>query len=58
MKRIVLFLFFSLVLIDLAKAQQEPMYTQYMFNTLAYNPAYAGSLGFLSMNAIYRIQWV
>ena len=26
-----------------AQAQQDPMYSQYMFNTLAFNPAYAGS---------------
>ncbi|MBR8538063.1 type IX secretion system membrane protein PorP/SprF [Carboxylicivirga sediminis] len=43
---------------NLAKAQQDPMYTQYMFNTLAYNPAYAGSREVLSLMALSRHQWV
>jgi len=39
-------------------AQQDPLYTQYMFNTLAFNPAYAGSREMLSMMALSRHQWV
>jgi len=39
------------------QAQQEPMFTKYMFNTLTYNPAYAGSKENLSINALYRNQW-
>jgi type IX secretion system PorP/SprF family membrane protein len=39
-------------------AQQDPMYTQYMFNTLSINSAYAGSADYLTANAIYRHQWV
>jgi type IX secretion system PorP/SprF family membrane protein len=39
-------------------AQQDPMFTQYMFNTLSINPAYAGSKDFLSATAIHRSQWV
>ncbi|MDX2194886.1 MAG: type IX secretion system membrane protein PorP/SprF [Cytophagales bacterium] len=38
-------------------AQQDPQYTQYMFNMLAINPAYAGSRDVLSMTALYRNQW-
>ncbi len=38
-------------------AQQDAMFTKYMFNQLAYNPAYAGSYDFMSINAIYRNQW-
>lgn len=41
-----------------ARAQQDPMYSQYMFNTLAFNPAYAGSPGVLSLMALSRHQWV
>lgn len=37
--------------------QQDPLYTQYMFNTLAINPAYAGSRDVLSATALYRHQW-
>jgi type IX secretion system PorP/SprF family membrane protein len=39
-------------------AQQDPMFTQYMFNTLSINPAYAGSKDFLSATVIHRSQWV
>lgn len=39
-------------------AQQDPMFSQYMFNMLSVNPAYAGSADLLSVNAIYRDQWV
>lgn len=41
-----------------ATAQQDAMYTQYMFNGLAVNPAYAGSREVLSVTALYRRQWV
>ncbi len=39
-------------------AQQDPIYSQYMFNTLAINPAYAGSRGALNATALYRTQWL
>ncbi|MRI01968.1 type IX secretion system membrane protein PorP/SprF [Kriegella sp. EG-1] len=39
-------------------AQQDAQYTQYMYNTVAVNPAYAGSRGVLSINALHRSQWV
>jgi type IX secretion system PorP/SprF family membrane protein len=42
----------------LAYAQYEPMYSQYVFNTLVINPAYAGSQGDLNATAVYRKQWV
>lgn len=38
--------------------QQRPVVTQYMFNGLALNPAYAGSLNYFSATALYRKQWV
>ena len=40
-----------------AIAQQDAMYTQYMFNTLAVNPAYAGSRNVVSATAMLRSQW-
>ncbi|MDC6354737.1 MULTISPECIES: PorP/SprF family type IX secretion system membrane protein [unclassified Robiginitalea] len=40
------------------KAQQDAQYTQYMYNTMTVNPAYAGSRGQLSLAALYRSQWV
>jgi type IX secretion system PorP/SprF family membrane protein len=38
-------------------AQQEKMFSQYMFNMLALNPAYAGSRDVLSATGMYRNQW-
>jgi type IX secretion system PorP/SprF family membrane protein len=39
------------------EAQQHPMYSQYMFNMLNINPAYAGSRGVVTATALYRNQW-
>lgn len=39
-------------------AQQDAQYTQYMYNTVNVNPAYAGSRGALSFFALHRTQWV
>lgn len=41
-----------------AQAQQESKYTQYMYNVVGFNPAYAGSRGSLSIIGLYRSQWV
>ncbi len=40
------------------QAQQEPMYTHYMYNTLVINPGYTGSREALSVTALHRSQWV
>jgi len=48
----------SSLCITFVYAQQDPMYTQYMFNTLAINPAYAGSRDVLSATLLYRHQWL
>lgn len=39
-------------------SQQDAQYTQYMYNTVNVNPAYAGSRGVLSVFGLYRTQWV
>ena len=39
-------------------AQQDAQYTQYMFNTISINPAYAGSRGVMSIMGLHRSQWV
>ena len=39
-------------------AQQDAQYTQYMYNTVSINPAYAGSRGHLSIAGLHRSQWV
>ncbi len=48
---------FLLLLVDV-KAQQDPHYTQYMFNTMSVNAAYAGSRGHAVLTAIGRTQWI
>ncbi len=54
--------FFLLILLILGTgqtfAQQDPMYTQYMYNTLSVNPAYAGSREALSITGLLREQWI
>ena len=41
-----------------ASAQQESQYSQYMYNTMTFNPAYTGSREVLSAMGLYRSQWV
>lgn len=38
--------------------QQDSQYTQYMYNTININPAYAGSRGVLSIFGLHRSQWI
>lgn len=42
----------------IANAQQNPEYTQYMYNTMTINPGYAGSVGTLEASLLHRSQWV
>ncbi|MEO8234038.1 MAG: type IX secretion system membrane protein PorP/SprF [Flavobacterium sp.] len=55
-------LFFTSILALLAffdaHAQQDPHYTQYMYNMNVINPAYAGSKENLSIGLLFRKQWV
>jgi type IX secretion system PorP/SprF family membrane protein len=55
-------LFFALILLLVsgfqANAQFEPQFTQYMFNEMFINPAYAGSRDQISATLSYRNQWV
>ena len=54
-----LFLLALLVIaITKTKAQQDPQYTQYMYNMSVINPAYAGSKETVSGGVLYRQQWV
>lgn len=53
------FILFAMLLTGLAGfAQQDAQYTQYMYNTVNINPAYAGSRGAMSFFGLYRTQWV
>ncbi len=52
-------LFFAMLTFGfLTNAQQDAQYTQYMYNTINVNPAYAGSRGVLSVFGLHRTQWV
>ena len=57
-KSIFLTAFLSLIFVVQGLAQQYPVFTQYYFNELVLNPAYAGSQVQLSLTAQYRNQWV
>jgi type IX secretion system PorP/SprF family membrane protein len=58
MKKLSLLVLILVVLCaDVATAQQDPQYTQYMYNMNVVNPAYAGSKESLSVTALYRNQW-
>ena len=50
--------FFALFMTNLLFAQQEPMYSQYMFNMSHINPAYVGNRAVDNITTIYRKQWV
>ncbi len=53
------FLFIALMFTGFAAlAQQDAQYTQYMYNTINVNPAYAGSRGVMSIFGLHRTQWV
>jgi type IX secretion system PorP/SprF family membrane protein len=47
-----------LLAVNIAKAQQDPMYTQYNFNTQTINPAYAGTWDNMGFLVLGRHQWV
>ncbi len=58
MKKLILLIFITSVLsVDFASAQQDPQYTQYMYNMNVVNPAYAGLKEGLALNLLYRNQW-
>ncbi len=56
MKKLIIIM---LVLISCTSfAQQDPVFTHYMFNKLAVNPGYTGSRDVLATDLLYRKQWV
>lgn len=54
----VLFALLFMAALPKGMAQQDSQYTQYMYNTVSVNPAYAGSRGHISTALLYRSQWV
>ncbi|MBP6183394.1 MAG: type IX secretion system membrane protein PorP/SprF [Saprospiraceae bacterium] len=57
MKRLILLVQLMVLSLGPVIAQQDPMFTKYMFNSLAYNPAYAGSNEHMAIGLIHRSQW-
>jgi type IX secretion system PorP/SprF family membrane protein len=57
-KRVIRFVSFFMLIAWQSFAQQDPQFTQYMFNTLYYNPGYAGVEGVTKLTAIHRSQWL
>jgi type IX secretion system PorP/SprF family membrane protein len=58
MRKIYLGLLLALGFFSEVSAQQDPHYTQYMYNMSVMNPAYAGSKESLSMGLLHRRQWI
>ena len=58
MKKLYLTALFALGFVLDGSAQQDPHYTQYMYNMNVINPAYAGSKENLAFGVLYRKQWV
>ena len=50
--------FITMLLAAVVYGQQDAQFTQYMYNTISINPAYAGSRGVMSIFALHRTQWV
>ncbi|MCG2462472.1 type IX secretion system membrane protein PorP/SprF [Flavobacteriaceae bacterium F89] len=58
MKKYIIIFISVIVCTQVSRAQQAPQYTEYMYNTIVINPAYAGSRGAPSISALYRSQWM
>jgi type IX secretion system PorP/SprF family membrane protein len=60
MKKFIKFNIIAIALLcsSAAFSQQLPQFTQYMFNTISINPAYAGSRETLSLVGLHRSQWI
>lgn len=58
MKRLLVVILSVMSFVTEVHSQQDPHYTQYMYNMSVMNPAYAGSKESLSLGLLYRKQWV
>lgn len=57
MRKILTFVGFLFLINGTTFGQQDAMYTNYMFNSLVFNPAYAGSNGHMNIVLLHRTQW-
>jgi type IX secretion system PorP/SprF family membrane protein len=58
MKKLNIAFLLLVLFIQQALSQQDPLSSQYMFNTLTYNPGVAGTSGMICATALNRQQWV
>lgn len=58
MKRLSIAFLFLVLICFSGLSQQDPLSSQYMFNTLTYNPGVAGTSGMICATALNRQQWV
>lgn len=58
MRKSFLAVFIIFWIVTETRGQQDPQFTQYMFNTLYYNPAFAGVDGVTKLTALHRSQWL
>lgn len=58
MKKIIGILFIVLLSIPIAKAQQMPLFSQYMFSDFLINPAVAGTYDYYQIRTSHRFQWM
>ena len=56
--RSIFIIFLLATLFNVGHSQQERQYSQFMYNKLAINPAFAGALPSTSFAALYRNQWM
>jgi type IX secretion system PorP/SprF family membrane protein len=58
MKRTGIAFLFLVIIFTPGWSQQDPLTSQYMFNTLTYNPGIAGTSGMICATALNRQQWI
>ena len=58
MKKLNIAFLFLVIILQPVLSQQDPVSSQYMFNTLTYNPGIAGTSGMICATALNRQQWV
>jgi type IX secretion system PorP/SprF family membrane protein len=58
MKKVNLVFIFLVLILQPVLSQQDPISSQYMFNTLTYNPGVSGTSGMICATALNRQQWV
>ncbi len=58
LKRKYFFVFIFTHILYSALGQQDPQFSQNMFNQMAINPGYAGSQDMVCINALYKQQWM